>query len=66
MLIFWPLMSATVLPFFEHDAVVAVGEVADDQSVVSTPPAAGIVSASMLVSVTPSNLPAVYWLMDST
>ena len=35
-------------------------------ALVSTPPAAGIVSASMLVTVTPSNFPAVYWLIDST
>jgi hypothetical protein len=35
-------------------------------AVVSTPPAAGIVKASMFVTVTPSNFPAVYWLMDST
>jgi len=34
--------------------------------VVSTPPAAGIDSASMLVATTPSNWPALYWLMDST
>jgi hypothetical protein len=35
-------------------------------AVESTPPAAGIVSASMLVITQASNLPAVYWLIDST
>src|SRR5580658_5438226 len=35
-------------------------------AVVSTPPAAGIVKPSILVSTTPSKLPAVYWLIDST
>jgi hypothetical protein len=32
----------------------------------STPPTAGIVSASMLVMTQPSKPPAVYWLIDST
>jgi hypothetical protein len=35
-------------------------------AVVSLPPAAGMVSASMLVTVTPSSLPALYWFTDST
>ena len=35
-------------------------------AVVSTPPAAGIDSASMLVIEQPSYSPAVYWLIDST
>ena len=34
-------------------------------AVESTPPAAGMVSASMLVIVQPSNAPTVYWLIDS-
>jgi len=36
------------------------------RAVESTPPAAGMVSASMLVITQPSKAPAVYWLMDST
>jgi hypothetical protein len=50
----------------EQDTVVAVGIVPTMIALVSLPPAAGMVSASMLVSVTPSNLPALYWFTDST
>ena len=66
MLIFWPFNAATVLPFFSTMPSLPLEKSPTIMSEVSTPPAAGIVRASMLVSVTPSNLPAVYWLMDST
>jgi hypothetical protein len=36
------------------------------RAVLSTPPTAGMVSASMLVMTQPSKPPAVYWLIDST
>jgi hypothetical protein len=50
----------------EQDAVVAVGIVPDDDRAGILAPAAGMVSASMLVTVTPSNLPALYWFTDLT
>jgi len=51
----------------EHHAVVAVRKNRPTISAVeSTPPAAGMVRASMLVITQPSKAPAVYWLMDST
>jgi hypothetical protein len=63
----WPLMSASDLPLpfstmpslpFEKSPAISAVE--------STPPAAGMVSMSMLVITQASNCPAVYWLMDST
>ena len=67
MLTFWPLMSASFLPLpLRTMPSLPLEKSPTISAVVSTPPAAGMVSASMLVMPQASNLPAVYWLMDST
>ena len=52
-----PLSTTPSLPLEKSPTISAVE---------STPPAAGIVSMSMLVMTQASNSPAVYWLIDST
>ena len=52
-----PLSTTPSLPFEKSPAISAVE---------STPPAAGMVSMSMLVMTQASKPPAVYWLIDST
>ena len=51
-----PLSTMPSLPLEKSPTISAVE---------SRPPAAGMVSASMLVMVQPSKAPTVYWLMDS-
>ena len=51
-----PLSTIPSFPFEKSPTMSAVE---------STPPAAGMVNASMLVMVQASNAPTVYWLIDS-
>ncbi|MCY1392306.1 hypothetical protein D3C76_259760 [compost metagenome] len=62
-----PLRSARVLPSpLRTMPSLPLEKSLTISAVLSTPPAAGMVRASMLVMVQPSNWPAVYWLIDST
>ena len=60
-----PSTSASVSPPFSTTPSLPSEKSPTISAVLSTPPAAGIVSASMFVIVQPSNSPAVYWLIDS-